>query len=94
VTCHKDDGTGRGPSLVGVYGSTVALADGRSVVADDNYIHESVMNPQAKVVKGFGPPSIMPPFQGQLSEEKILQLIAYIKTLKPASGAPSAAKKD
>ena len=65
-----------------------------SYTADDNYLHESIMNPQAKVVKGFGPPSIMPPFQGQLSEEQILQLIAYIRTLKPAAGAPAAAKQD
>jgi cytochrome c oxidase subunit 2 len=94
VTCHKADATGRGPSLAGVYGSNVTLADGRTVVADDNYIHESVMNPQAKIVKGFGPPSLMPTFQGQLSEEKVLQLIAYLKTLKPVAGAADAAKKE
>ena len=94
VTCHKGDATGRGPSLAGVYGSDVPLADGRSIVADDNYIHESVMNPQAKIVKGFGPPSIMPPFQGQLSEEQVMQLIAYIRTLKPAAGSAETAKKD
>ena len=56
------------------------LADGRTVVADDNYLRESIMNSQAKVVKGF--PPLMPVFQGQISEENVLQLIAYIKSLK------------
>ena len=79
-TCHKADATGRGPSLVGVFGSTVALTDGRKVTADENYLRESIMNSQAKVVQGFQP--IMPVFQGQVSEENLLQLVAYIKTLK------------
>jgi cytochrome c oxidase subunit II len=80
VTCHKQDATGRGPSLHGIFGSQVALVDGRVVVADENYLRESIMNSQAKVVVGFQP--IMPTFQGQISEESLLQLIAYIKTLK------------
>jgi cytochrome c oxidase subunit 2 len=90
-TCHKPDATGRGPSLHGIYGSTVELADGRKVVADDNYIRESIMNSQAKVVKGYQ--GIMPPFQGMVSEENLMQLIAYIRTLKPAQPAPDAAGK-
>ena len=85
ITCHKTDSTGRGPSLLGVFGSTVELTDGRTVVADENYLRESIMNSQAKVVKGYQP--IMPAFQGLVSEENILQLIAYIKTLKPAAPA-------
>jgi cytochrome c oxidase subunit 2 len=83
ITCHRGDATGRGPSLAGVFGSTVTLADGRRVVADDNYLRESIMNSQAKVVQGYQP--IMPAFQGMVSEENLMQLIAYIKTLKPAS---------
>jgi cytochrome c oxidase subunit 2 len=90
ATCHKDDGTGIGPSLGGVPGSTIKLADGTTVVADDNYLRESIMNSQAKVVHGFGPPSPMPLFQGMVNEEQLIQLIAYIKTLKPA--APEAKK--
>jgi cytochrome c oxidase subunit 2 len=82
VTCHKADSTGRGPSLLGVFGNVVQLSDGRKVVADDNYVRESIMNSQAKVVQGFQP--IMPVFQGMVSEENLMQLIAYIKTLKPA----------
>jgi cytochrome c oxidase subunit II len=81
ITCHKDDATGRGPSLRGVYGSKVELTDGRVVVADDNYLRESITDSQAKVVKGYQP--IMPAFQGQVSEESLLQLIAYIRSLRP-----------
>jgi cytochrome c oxidase subunit 2 len=82
ITCHKTDSTGRGPSLLGVFGSTVDLADGRSVVADENFLRESIMNSQAKVVRGYQP--IMPAFQGMVSEENLMQLIAYIKSLRPA----------
>jgi cytochrome c oxidase subunit 2 len=86
VTCHKRDSTGRGPSLYGVYGSKVPLADGRTAIADDNYLRESIMNSQARVVQGYQP--IMPAFQGMLSEENLMQLIAYIKTLKPVAKEP------
>jgi cytochrome c oxidase subunit 2 len=82
ATCHKTDSTGRGPSLVGVYGSTVELTSGSTVVADENYLRESIMNSQARVVRGFQP--IMPAFQGMVNEEDLMQLIAYIKSLKPA----------
>jgi cytochrome c oxidase subunit 2 len=82
ITCHKADSTGRGPSLIGVFGSTVTLADGRTVVADENYIRESIMNSQAKVVQGYQP--IMPVFQGMVSEENLMQLLAYVKSLKAA----------
>ncbi len=79
-TCHKPDRTGRGPSLVGVAGQTIALGDGRRVVADDTYLRESILNSQAKVVQGYQP--IMPVFQGLMTEEQVLQLVAYIKSLK------------
>jgi cytochrome c oxidase subunit II len=82
-TCHKQDGTGRGPALAGVFGSTVELADGRKVVADENYLRESIVNPSAKIVRGYPNPSIMPTFQGMLSEQSLIELISYIKSLKP-----------
>jgi cytochrome c oxidase subunit 2 len=82
ITCHKDNSSGRGPTLLGLFGSTVQLADGRQVVADENYLRESIMNSQAKVVQGYQP--IMPAFQGMVSEENLIQLVAYLKTLKPA----------
>ncbi len=90
ITCHKTDSTGRGPSLLGVFGSQVELASGQKVTADENYLRESIMNSQAKIVKGYQ--GIMPAFQGMVSEENLMQLIAYIKTLKPAEPASAPGK--
>jgi cytochrome c oxidase subunit 2 len=88
-TCHVSDGKGRAPSLNGVYEAKVLLADGSTVTADDAYIRESILVPNAKIVAGFQP--VMPSFQGQLTEEQILALTAYIKSLQsqpvPATGA-------
>ncbi len=76
VTCH---GTGKGPPFINLYGSTVKLSDGTSVPADDGYLRESILFPSAKIVAGY--PAIMPTFKGQINEEQLLQLIAYIKSL-------------
>jgi cytochrome c oxidase subunit 2 len=86
VTCHLNDGTGRGPSLAGVAGSKVELANGTGVVADDVYIRESILTPQAKLVSGYQP--VMPTFQGLVNEEGVMALIEYIKSL-PAPTAPA-----
>ena len=86
-TCHLPDGTGKGPSQVGVFGSQVKLADGSVVTAEESYIRESILNPQAKIVAGYQP--LMPTFQGLVNEEGLLALIEYIKSLQPA-GAPGA----
>ena len=98
-TCHVGDTQGRGPVLTGVYGNPVKLQDGSTVVADDAYIRESIVNPQAKIVAGYQP--IMPTFQGLVTEEQLLQLIAYVRSLSqpaappagtpPAPGAPGTA---
>src|ERR1700681_84977 len=89
ITCHLPDGKGRAPSLNGVYEAKVLLADGSTVTADDAYIRESILQPNAKIVARYLP--LMPSFQGQLTEEQILALIAYIKSLQslpvPAKGA-------
>lgn len=77
--CHRPGEGDRGPSLVGVFGSTVALEGGATVMADEAYLRESILTPGAKVVAGFNP--VMPTFQGQLSEEQVLQIIAYLKSL-------------
>ncbi|HAL17515.1 MAG TPA: cytochrome c oxidase subunit II, partial [Anaerolineaceae bacterium] len=82
-TCHRPDSGGRGPVLDGLFGRTVSLAGGGSVAADEAYLRESIVNPQAKVVAGYQP--LMPTFQGLVSEEGLLQLIAYIKELRAAS---------
>ncbi|HEX3747356.1 MAG TPA: cytochrome c oxidase subunit II [Bryobacteraceae bacterium] len=77
--CHKPDGAGRCPSLVGLYGSAVHLADGRTILADEDYLRESILQPQAKIVAGYG--ALMPTFQGQVTEEDVVQLVEYIKWL-------------
>ncbi len=78
-TCHPPGEGRRGPSLVGVFGSRVPLESGQAVVADETYLRESILNSRAKIVAGYRP--IMPVFEGQLSEEQVLQLIAFIKSL-------------
>ena len=83
-TCHRQDTAARAPILAGLIGRRVTLQGGRSVVADEGYIRESILEPQAKIVAGYQP--IMPTYKGQLSEEELLQLIDYVKTLKAAGG--------
>lgn len=82
ITCHIPDGTGRGPVLQGVFGKPVKLQDRRTVIADEAYVRESILSPMAQIVAGY--PPIMPTFQGQVSEDQLLQLIAYIKSLASA----------
>ncbi len=84
-TCHVESGAGRGPSLAGLFGKTIKLAGGNSVTADETYIRESIINPQAKIVAGYEP--IMPAFKGLVSEDGLLQILAYLKSLKPEEGA-------
>ncbi|MDP8982162.1 MAG: cytochrome c oxidase subunit II [Acidobacteriota bacterium] len=94
-TCHLLDEQGRCPIMRGVYGSRVLLNDNKTVVADDAYIRESILNPNAKIVAGFHA-DVMPSFQGQISEEGLLQLIVYIKSLaiktQPGQTGPSTVK--
>jgi cytochrome c oxidase subunit 2 len=94
ASCHGQGGEGgRCPPLINMYGSRQRLQGGETVTADEAYLRESILNPQAKVVAGY--PNIMPTFQGQLSEEQLLQLVAFLKSLAPqqggAAGQPSAA---
>ena len=69
------------PTLVGLFGKKVQLADGGTVKVDEAYIRESILQPSAKVVAGYQP--IMPTFQGLVTEEGVLQLVEYIKSLGP-----------
>lgn len=80
ASCHLTEQPGRCPPLRGVYGKDVALEGGRSVRADDNYIRESILNPNAKIVAGYQK-DIMPTFQGVVNEDDLLQLLAYLKSL-------------
>jgi cytochrome c oxidase subunit 2 len=79
VTCHVADGTGRGPSLVGAFGKPVKLRDGRTLVADEEFLRRAITTPNSMPLPNYAP--VMPSFQGQLNEEQILQLIAYLKSL-------------
>ena len=86
-TCHLGGGMcGRGPSLAGIYGKSVTLEGGRTVVADDNYLRESMLRPAAKIVAGYQP--LMPSYEGQIGEEAILQLIAEIKSMSASANQP------
>jgi cytochrome c oxidase subunit 2 len=87
-TCHRPDAQGRGPVLTGLFGKTVQLSDGTTVAADEAYVRESILNPAAKIVAGYQP--IMPTFQGLVTEEQLLQLIEYVKTLKVQPEVPTA----
>jgi cytochrome c oxidase subunit 2 len=88
VTCHSGESGARGPDLHGQFGKPQKLDNGTTVVMDENYIRESVLTPQAKIVAGYGP--IMPTFSGQVSEESLIALVAYVKGLQPAAGAAAA----
>jgi cytochrome c oxidase subunit 2 len=82
TTCHGANAEGgRCPPLIGVFGNQQRLQGGGSVLADEAYVRESILNPSAKIVAGY--PNIMPTYQGQVSEEQLLQLIAYVKSLSP-----------
>jgi cytochrome c oxidase subunit II len=89
ATCHQPQGGALGPSLVGIYGKRVTMADGSEVQVDENYLRESILQPASKLVAGYQP--VMPTFQGQLSEDQVIQLIQYIKSLKPPDGGVAAA---
>ncbi len=89
VSCHGANGEGgRGPTLAGLFGRPTKLTNGQTVTADEAYIRESITNPQAKLVEGFGP--IMPTFQGQITEDQLVQLLAYVKSLQVVGAQPSA----
>ncbi len=86
-TCHLDSGQGRGPSLKDIVGRAVEFTDGSTGTVDEGYLRESILNSQAKVVKGFTP--LMPTFQGLISEEGLAALIEHIRSLSPQ--APTSA---
>jgi cytochrome c oxidase subunit 2 len=83
-TCHRPDSRGRGPVLDNLFGHQVQLHDGTVVTADESYVRESILQPAAKITAGFQP--VMPAFQGLVSEEQLLALIEYVKSLSPQQG--------
>jgi cytochrome c oxidase subunit 2 len=90
VACHTVDGqTHIGPSWAGLFGSSVALTDGRHVEADGGYLTRSMMDPMADVVAGFAP--VMPTYRGILSEPEVAALVEYIQSLRDRPVTPSVA---
>ncbi len=79
VTCHSANAQARAPTLESLFNQPVALNDGRTVTADETYLRESILNPDAKIVAGYQP--IMPTFQGQIGEDDMIKLIAFLKAL-------------
>jgi len=84
VNCHQTGARQRCPLLGGLFGKDILLEGGRKVKFDESYIRESIITPNAKIAAGYS--AVMPTYRGQISEEQILELIAYIKSLSPAEG--------
>jgi cytochrome c oxidase subunit 2 len=82
ATCHSDPG--KAPLLAGNFGSTVPLAGGGAIRADEAYLRESILAPRTRIVAGY--PPTMPAYQGQLTETQVLELIAYLKSLPGGKG--------
>jgi len=87
ANCHESGRRQRCPNLGGLYGTTVALTGGGTALFDEAYIRESILDPKAKIAAGYEP--VMPTFRGQVTEEQMLALIAYIKSLSPNVAATS-----
>jgi cytochrome c oxidase subunit 2 len=79
-SCHTGVAGARGPNLAGVYGTRVRLTNGTEPLVNDAYLREAILNPSAEVVAGFAP--IMPTYQGQITEDGLIDLVEYIKGLK------------
>lgn len=79
ASCHAGGPQQRGAKLEGIYNKEVKLVGGATTIANDEYIRNSILNPSSQVVEGFQP--IMPTFKGQVTEEQLVSLVAYIKSL-------------
>jgi cytochrome c oxidase subunit 2 len=79
-TCHRDNSSARAPILNGLFGTTVRFVDGEALEVDTNYLRESILDPRARVVDGYQP--VMPTFQGQMTEEEVMELVQYIRSME------------
>ncbi len=84
-TCHVAEGAGRAPSLVGLYGKTEKLATGETRVVDESLMRQAILSPNSILLPNYAP--IMPTYKGQMDEEQLLELIAYVKSLAPQQQA-------
>jgi len=85
ASCHAGGADQRGAKLEGIFGKDVKLVGGQAVKVTDEYIRNSILNPSSQIVEGFQP--IMPTFKGQVTEEQLVSLVAYIKSLSGVTGA-------
>lgn len=85
ASCHAGGANQRGAKLEGVFGTDVKLTTGEVVKADEAYIRNSILNPSSQIVEGYQP--IMPTFKGQVTEEQLVSLVAYIKSLSGNAGS-------
>ncbi|MDM7922822.1 MAG: cytochrome c oxidase subunit II [Pyrinomonadaceae bacterium] len=88
ASCHQGGATQRGAKLEGIYGKEVRFVGGGSTIVDDEYLRNSILNPGSQVVEGYQP--IMPTFKGQVTEEQLVSLVAYIKSLSGVTGNTAA----
>jgi cytochrome c oxidase subunit 2 len=88
LACHMAAPGSLGPNLAGVFGKERKFQDGSTAAGDEAYIRNSILNPLSQVVEGYQP--VMPTFQGQLSEQELMQLIQYVKSLGQAAGGEAA----
>lgn len=84
--CHGAGAAVRAPALEGLYGKPVPLSDGTMAVADEGYIRDSILKPRARIVAGY--PAVMPSYQGKMSEDELIQITAYIKSLGDQARPP------
>jgi cytochrome c oxidase subunit 2 len=84
ASCHAGGPQQRGAKLEGIYGKEVKLVGGQTVTADDQYIRNSILNPASQIVEGYQP--ILPTFKGQVTDEQLNGLVAYIKSLSGVTG--------
>jgi len=79
-SCHSGNAAARGPNLAGVYGAKLTLTDGSQMLVNDAYLRDAILNPSQHVTAGFAP--IMPTYQGQISEDGLIDLVEYIKNMQ------------
>jgi cytochrome c oxidase subunit 2 len=82
--CHGEGATVRAPSLTGLYGKPVPLADGTIEIADERFIRDAILKPRAKIAAGYEP--LMPSYQGKMSEDELIRITAYIKSMADGAG--------
>ena len=77
--CHGNGAAVRAPTLDGLYGRRVPLADGTTQIADERYLRDSILQPRARIVAGYEP--LMPSYAGKISEDELVKIVAYLKSL-------------